>query len=660
MRPLAVLLLVLVAVAALVFAFFSITGSSEREDTAIGKVVRPAVELEEQRSADVVAAPENDRIEVETVEPERTQVEGSGAFSNELFGTVSNPMGLPVADARISIFRQRAPNNLSALAAMFQQGPPPKALKTTKTTEDGGYAVRGLPPGKEYMIVVEHGDYQRTEVGPVLIAEDGSVREDIRLQEGMLLFGYVRDHGSQMPIAGATVWIDDPLNAQLPSNRPSPSRRTTTSRDDGRYEFRHLEPGSKVMTCSAEGYGTVQENNVMIQMSNERHLEKTFQLEPEMTIGGRVFAPDRSPVEGATIDAISYNAQALSRGAAVSDADGNFLIRGLADAEYSVVARADGWGDKREVRVKAGVNNLQLEMVQLGGVMGRVVDASSGRPLSSFNVKVRMVNLNSTFVGRVAAQQNVRDAKNGAFYLKGLNQGHYVVEAVAKDYAATRSERFTVGQGITVPDILVQISRGGKIHGIVLDGYTNKPLVGALVSTEDNNYIDSPFTNIFKGLTSRTTSEASARTDKDGRFEFDLMTPELYQIKIQHPDYTSYLVNDIRINEGGDTDLGVVKLYHGAKVAGTCYLPDGSPAVGAQVSMHSLSGTGKAYDTRTNSEGRYLLRSVAPGDYKISASRPDQSKANPFQVIVDMKQSEVEITVIDGREYAQDLYLGGD
>ena len=118
-------------------------------------------------------------------------------------------------------------------------------------------------------------------------------------------------------------------------------------------------------------------------------------------------------------------------------------------------------------------------------------------------------------------------------------------------------------------------------------------------------------------------------------------------------------MNDLQIYEGQDRDVGVIKLFTGAKVNGTAFLGDGSRAVGASVSLHPTDGSGRSYEVRTNSEGQYEISSVAPGSYKLSAARAKQDQ-NPFMVIVDMKKSEVEITLVDQRDYTQDLYLGSD
>jgi hypothetical protein len=369
--------------------------------------------------------------------------------------------------------------------------------------------------------------------------------------------------------------------------------------------------------------------------------------------------PDRRGIPGATIDAVSYNAETLSRGNAVSGPEGAFVIRGLAEADYSVVARADGFGEKREVRVTAGTQTLELELSELGGVMGRVVDQSSGKALSNFKVSARMVNQTATFVGRVASEQNVRGADNGAFHLKGLSPGTFVVQVSAEGFADTRSDVFTVAQGLTVPDVLVRMSRGGGLTGLVVDGYTNQPVAGAVVATQDNNWVDSPFTNALGALVTRTTTDAVARTNKEGRFEFELLTPETYQVNARHGDYTTYSANDVQVFEGQTRDLGTIKLFKGSKVTGQVFLGNGGRAIGATVSLHPATpGIGvRSYDARTNSEGRYTFTAVAPGEYKLSAARQAQ-EANPFGIVIDMKQSEVAISLIDQREYTQDLYLG--
>ena len=514
MRPLAVLALIVAAIAALLFAYFSISDSSGRSEAVADRVVKPA-EFGLKETTELVQAPEVEVGRTE-LEIEGMPIEDPGGWDNKVFGVVRSPAGVPVPKAQVSVFRKKAPAGFNAIAAMFDtSGENTKPMRTTHTDGEGKYIIKGLKPGRDCLIVVDHDDYQREEVGPIHISEDGSLREDIQLQEGYKIFGYVTDHATGAKIVGAQLWIDNPLSAQLPSNKVSPDRMATESLEDGRYEFAHISPGSKWLVCKSEGYGTVMLQNLLMQNA-ERYLSKDISMKPELTISGIVIGPDRQGIEGAVVDAMSYNAETLSRGSTKSGPDGSFTIRGLAEADYSVVARAEGWGDKREVRVVAGKKDLELELAELGGVRGRVVDGETGQALRNFHVSVRMVNLNSTYVGRAVQSKNVRDADNGAFSVSGLVSGHFVVQVKADTYAETRSDRFSITQGLTVNDIIVRMTRGGTIKGIVIDGYTNKPIAGAVVATQDNNWIDSPFTNVFQGPC-LAHDDRGHRTDRQGR-----------------------------------------------------------------------------------------------------------------------------------------------
>ncbi|MCZ6597443.1 MAG: carboxypeptidase-like regulatory domain-containing protein [Planctomycetota bacterium] len=660
MRPLAVLLLILGAVAALIFAILSV-GDSRGAETPTRSVTRPAEPESEALSGplsspgDVVRTPaevESGRNEIST--------DGGGSYPNEVVGNVTAPGGAPVADAVVSLSKDRGPLAFAAMAAAMGKGRSTHVVRKNKTDANGNYRFTRLQPGENYMVTVEHSEYRREETDAFEVPEEGSVRLDVRIRPGIRLFGYVRDHASQAPVAGAKIWIDDPVASQLPSTVNSPNRITIESSADGRYEFTHLSPTTYYLQCEAEGYGTWVDNRVVISDDSAYAEPRTIQLEPELIIAGRVVAPDRTAVEGAVIDAISITAGALSRGSGTSAANGDFVIHGLRDAQYHVTARAKGWGDRRMVRVVAGDENLLIEMIEQGGVMGRVIDASSGRPLGSFLATVRMTNLNATYVGRKVQEKSYRNSENGAFSLGGLNYGFYVVQVSANGYADTRSEPFTIEQGIVTPDVVIAMTRGGTIKGQLIDAYSKEPLSNVLVVTKDSTWIDSPFTKMFQDLTHRLTTDRRVRTDKNGRYEMKLLTPGDYQLRFSRNDFTEIVKKDVVLTEGRETDLGVMKMFHGAVISGTCWQADGSPAAGSTVQMYSpdTAGFGQRYETRTSTDGRYVLKNVQPGLYKLSCARSATSAADPFLAIVDIKTSEVEIRVVDDGEYTQDLYLG--
>jgi hypothetical protein len=116
-------------------------------------------------------------------------------------------------------------------------------------------------------------------------------------------------------------------------------------------------------------------------------------------------------------------------------------------------------------------------------------------------------------------------------------------------------------------------------------------------------------------------------------------------------------MNDVQIFEGQEKDLGVLRVYTGARLLGQVFNGDGSRCVGANVSLHPTDGAlSRNYEARTNSEGKYSFTNLAPGAYTVSAARPAKGD-NPFGVIIDMKNTEVQIVLIDQRDYTQDFNL---
>ena len=150
------------------------------------------------------------------------------------------------------------------------------------------------------------------------------------------------------------------------------------------------------------------------------------------------------------------------------------------------------------------------------------------------------------------------------------------------------------------------------------------------------------------------------RSDANGEFSIDMITPGQDQIEISHANYTSHVQNDIHVNDGTPYQLGRITLRAGATISGTVYDEAGQPLRGAQVQVNSVDNPGRTRSVRTNSSGRFTVKNVAEGNYKVSAMRaqPTGGDANPFFGIIDMKNSEVQLTLVEGGEYAQDLHLG--
>jgi hypothetical protein len=202
--------------------------------------------------------------------------------------------------------------------------------------------------------------------------------------------------------------------------------------------------------------------------------------------------------------------------------------------------------------------------------------------------------------------------------------------------------------------------RGGVLVGAVHDSYSGAPIAGASVSTHENNWIDSEFTRLLSGTMPMPLTLKTVKTGEDGTFQVPLMTPGSYQVRIKHSEYNLQIRNDIRITEGGQLKMDPVLMTRGALVRGTVFGANGQQARGMSVMLRPTNGDpGRTMSTRSDANGHFMLKNVAPGVYKLCATRPaGEPGGSPFDAILDMRNSEVDMTLADGQEYTQDLYMG--
>jgi len=371
-----------------------------------------------------------------------------------------------------------------------------------------------------------------------------------------------------------------------------------------------------------------------------------------------VVGPDLAGIPDVAVNAVNQTGATGSRGSAVSVEDGEFVIEDLGPGVYTLFAEAEGFQSTPLQRIDVGRTDVEMMLARQGSVQGRVVDAVTGKPMTGYTVRIRTLHPRNVSWGGVVGKSDVRDQRDGTFLVEGISEGDYVAEAFTRGYASSFSAPFRVEQGIQTRNVLVRLTKGGTIKGTVVDSYTGKPIAGAKVETKENNYVDSEIMLILGSAGSTATSIVQASTDENGEFELTLLTPDLYQVRIEKRDFTTEIVNDVKVADGNVTDMGTYRMLKGAVVTGIVYGPDGDPLAGANVVMRSTAPDDySAYDARTNANGAYTLRNAKAGTYRLSASRPPNASSNPFEAVVDINNSEVEIAITDGGRVEQNLSL---
>jgi Carboxypeptidase regulatory-like domain len=662
MRPNLIFGLVLLAVGALVYVLLS--GGPAREEEGGAVTLQP-------RGGQEAARPSSDLNAVATIEtvknPDRTAAmeappatvreivgDAQPGFSGRLIGTVRGAGGEAVSQALLQVRRGAGNSGLGALQLVAGGPPDPSQIWTTRTNAVGEYDLPAIPPGDNYVITAKHQDYAPCEVSMLSVLPTGDTRRDIVMTDGFVVLGYVRDFNTGQPIAKARLRLVDLILSTLPPDDPRVTAATCETDESGLFRFDHVAPGMRSLTAAADTYGAQTKNDVNVGQQPTTAVD--FRLQPGVVMRGQVVSPSRQGIGGARITALS-DSGVNSQGRAVSKPDGSFEIAELTEGTYSLIADAPGWGTRRLNRQDASAQDVLIEMIQQGSVEGQVKDRASGEPVTSFKALVRAVIPNSTIYGRRVGAQDVKNEPQGRFLVNGLDTGQYVVEIQAEGYAPTYSEPFQVTQGLVVSGIQIFVSPGGKLTGIVLNGLTNEPVVGAEVKTFDNAYVHHALMDLLGSNAPRTTTERSVRTDEEGRFELEYLWPDVYQIQISRPGLLKYVRKDVRVVDSSTpTDLGVIKLEQGARLRGVVLDGAGLPIPAAMVTLANTTDPTSYYNTASNESGAYEFGNVTPGSYRLHATRP-ADPGDPFRSIADMNTSQLNVMLYEGREIVQDLRI---
>jgi len=655
MRPILVLLLVIIAIAALVFGVFSLLG--EGQDPVV--TVDPGVEV----SADPItpdpsnlagnATPTNRTKPPRVVDNGRTEVRTSADYGNVLRGTVQTPEGQPLEGAEVTLTGHATDQ------IVFVNDPVDRSKdRVARTDAEGLYVFQDVPPRDRYKLIARHADYAESSMMSNRIDEVGEfVEPPLRMQYGAQLSGYVSDTaGNSVP--DAELHLDGMF---VLADGETAERRTTRSDAEGFYTFKNVPQGNEHRTLSAESVGYAsQQRQGLIFRPDQDTMTIDFTLQPALMLAGRVIGPGNEGL--ARVKVVAVGTQHTQRGARSitrTNERGEFLFEDLAPGQYMLQARKKGYRYRSVPRVEAGEANVIIEMLEEGKVSGRVVDASTNDPIENFSARLRFYYQEDVPTAPSEIEDTFSNAK-GEYILTGVKAGKYVVEGRADGYSPSFSLPFSVTQSQDIAGIEVRMTKGGTLTGRVVDG-RGDPIAGARVRTEDNEYIDDLFQRALGNAFPTNATTRETRTDKEGRFQLIHLHPSNYQIIVNAVGFTEKSLKEITVVEGGENDLGSLALISGGTLKGTLYDSAGNPVVSGMVQLEpTFVEEGlpyRRYETKSGADGKFRIANITPGQYRMSATSSANNSANPFVNMLEAKNSEVSVTIGDTDEVTQNMTI---
>lgn len=653
MRPILVLVLVIVAIGALIFGIIRLLPETPSPVEGGPVATQPHSDTKPTISAPLdggLQTPSDRTVQQPTAAGSQRSLDPSAVvgFDNIFSGVVRNPQAKPVAGAEITL-------STANTGDLFFVNEPIDTSKdiTQRTDSAGRFAFRNIEPRERYRVVVKHPEYTRYEDTSIPVGDSGTFEEPpITLTQGATLTGHIRDEGGNM-VGDATIHLDGMIFQGSVS--VAPDRMTTKSNREGAYTLVNVAKGQRTLTVMATGYGTITVNGLVFD--REGAVTRDVSLKVGEMICGRVVDDKAQGIQNAHVTALGFSStQQSARGDTVTDAKGDFCLEDLTPGPYNVMAVAKGYRSDRALRVETGTNNVTLEMVREPNVGGQVVDAATNAPITAFTVRLRFFYGPGlpTAAGDISQSFN---HPNGEFLLEGVPQSEYVVEAQAPGYAPSFSNNFTLSAGKSVSGIVVRMTHGGSMSGRVIDA-AGKPIARARITTHDNEWVDDDFAMILGNEYPTNTTAAETRSGEDGSFTLGNLGSENYQIVVQAVGCTRLTKTNIQVVDGADTKLGDLTLPRGGTLRGTVFDPAGKPLAGAQITLGAVDGaTPERYSTKSGDDGKFLITNISPRTYLLSASRSGALGANPFEQVIDTRNSEKRVVISEERTTVQDLTL---
>jgi hypothetical protein len=460
-------------------------------------------------------------------------------------------------------------------------------------SDDGRYALDNVSPGVMRLLVRASGYVagSRTDIA----VEDGKTVSgiDIQLDRGAKISGRVTS--ANAPVAGVQVRL---------AFQRMPSFNEAATDADGLYSLDGIAEGDRTIEFQKTGF-VVAHKPVEITAGKDVRID--VELDRGRELRGRVTDHSGRGLSGVYI-AASVAEQRSSWNPVMTDADGTFLMQGLAEGKYKVTARKDGLvsGEASDVDVPQN-RPLNLTMEAGATISGRV----SGVPPEQFTQVIL------TASGGSSRNQTNADA-SGNFSLPGLPDGRVRVDAFLNAGVRRRMAPFKT---ITVENGTAPFVEMNFDDGITLNGHVTR--AGVIQPGGNINFIP----KTAKGSApSPDRQSASASISADGSYTASGLTAGDYDVRINAPGL-AYSTAYTAIASGVyDIDIRGA-LLRGRVVDATSNAPLPETRV-------SVSSRAPAFGSATtDSDGRFAISALVDATYTMQVSR-DQYAASTQEIVV--------------------------
>ncbi len=310
--------------------------------------------------------------------------------------------------------------------------------------------------------------------------------------------------------------------------------------------------------------------------------------------------------------------------------DGSFLLENvpLKSSELTVQAPGFAEGKLSGFTLEEGkvLENLEIALEPGSTLTGRIT-SSEGTAIAGASIRMERAGDDSP-MPQFAEKRTTTDS-NGDYKLESLPSGEL---SIVFDKAGFQTERKTARLSGRELRLDVRLSRGRDFSGTVTTE-AGAPVADATVHAQ-SAAVDA--------------QRRSARSDTNGNFKFEGLTPGRYQFEAAKAGYVSGEAKDVDIQSAGSSVR--LTLTSGGTITGRV---TGLAANDLPATTISVVSAGKRSSGAVDPSGSFQIEGVAPGTARVSATSQ--------QIMGDRKTSrEKTITVAAGAVVQTDIEFNSD
>jgi uncharacterized GH25 family protein/peroxiredoxin len=411
---------------------------------------------------------------------------------------------------------------------------------------------------------------------------------ELRFDPGNEIGGVVRDESGR-PIAGAKLELTMPLTwPHLEYWVFSAAGKTTD--ENGRWSWSEAPAD-----CSSVNIQVKHPDYLPNGGSAVRSKESVFILKRGFEVAGRVVDPEGKPVAKANV-ALGFDRFGTSDPETKSGADGRFVLKGCTPGRSLVTVQAEGLSPTfQEVVVGQQEQNLEFHLEPGHTLKIRVVDVH-GNPVAEARVAT------DTWRGHRSLMHDVRADAKGEIVWRSAPSDTILCDALKEGYMWVRHIPLRASDDFHVITLLPELA----ISGRVTDAATGEPIKSFHVRTG----------TVFSSSREMYWARDEGTSYENGQYSIRLHEPAAATaLEVIAKGYAPARSRTFASSEGIQTfDFS---LEPGKGPRGVVRLPDGSPAVGAEVALATAEiratismgrfnrGQNRAEIVKTDARGRF-------------------------------------------------------